>query len=93
MTLIFAELTKRRKMTIVRLTNREKAMFLNLAFHDELRLIASVIAEGLQLPLYRGNCKTSRAGGPRSRVAAHSRLPTAHSAVSSPPRRREDTPP
>ena len=74
MTLIFAKLTKRRKMALVRLTNREKAMFLNLAFRDELRFIASVIAGGLQLPLYRGNCKTSRAGGPRSRVAAHSPL-------------------
>ena len=85
-TLIFAKLTKRRKMTIVRLTNREKAMFLNLAFRDELRFIASVIAGGLQLPLYRGNCKTSRAGGPRSRVAACSCLPTAHLVGSRVPR-------
>ena len=44
MTLIFAKLTKRRKMALVRLTNREKAMFLNLAFRDELRFTASVIA-------------------------------------------------
>ena len=88
MTLIFANLTRRREMALVRLTNREKAMFLNLAFRDELRFIASVIAGGLQLPLYRGNCKTSRAGGPRSCVAACSCLPTAHLVGSRVPRDR-----
>ena len=61
MTLIFAKLTKRRKMTIVRLTNREKAMFLNLAFRDELRFTASVIA---------GDARPSRERGrPRRGVA------------------------
>ena len=75
-------------MALVRLTNREKAMFLNLAFRDELRFTAYVIAEGLQLPLYRGNCKASRAGGPRSRVAACSCLPTAHLVGSRVPRDR-----
>ena len=44
MTLIFAKLTKRRKMVLARLTNSEKVMFLNLAFRDELRFTASVIA-------------------------------------------------
>ena len=61
MTLIFANLTRRREMTIVRLTNREKAMFLNLAFRDELRFTASVIA---------GDARPSRERGrPRRGVA------------------------
>ena len=61
MTLIFANLTRRREMALVRLTNREKAMFLNLAFRDELRFTASVIA---------GDARPSRERGrPRRGVA------------------------
>ena len=48
-------------MALVRLTNREKAMFLNLAFRDELRFTASVIA---------GDARPSRERGrPRRGVA------------------------
>ena len=61
MTLIFAKLTKRRKMVLARLTNSEKVMFLNLAFRDELRFAASVIA---------GDARPSRERGrPRRGVA------------------------
>ena len=72
MTLIFAELTKRRKMTIVRLTNREKAMFLNLAFRDELRFTASVIAGGMQLPLYIRSKGIKERRGKVARFLLHS---------------------